>query len=135
MIAVVMAEPDAKTRVKDAITMLNYGFGKCSIYQDEKVLAKAVYAKVKKGMKEKAEGKVEKDFRYVDTDGANLSEIAKEVHMNEQEAPVKKGDQIGEVTYRLGEKTIGSVPVYAAENVGALTFSRAFLKILEKMMV
>lgn len=135
MIAVVMAEPDAKTRVKDAITMLNYGFGKCSIYQDEKVLAKAVYAKVKRGMKEKAEGKVEKDFRYVDTDGANLSEIAKEVHMNEQEAPVKKGDQIGEVTYRLGEKTIGSVPVYAAENVGALTFSRAFLKILEKMMV
>lgn len=135
MIAVVMAEPDAKTRVKDAITMLNYGFGKCSIYQDEKVLAKAVYAKVKRGMKEKAEGKAEKDFRYVDTDGANLSEIAKEVHMNEQEAPVKKGDQIGEVTYRLGEKTIGSVPVYAAENVGELTFSRAFLKILEKMMV
>ena len=36
MIAVVMAEPDSKTRIKDAIAMLNYGFGKCSIYQDEK---------------------------------------------------------------------------------------------------
>ena len=32
MIAVVMAEPDSKTRIKDAIAMLNYGFGKCSIY-------------------------------------------------------------------------------------------------------
>ena len=27
MIAVVMAEPDSKTRIKDAIAMLNYGFG------------------------------------------------------------------------------------------------------------
>lgn len=40
MIAVVMAEPDSKTRIKDAIAMLNYGFGKCSIYQDEKALEK-----------------------------------------------------------------------------------------------
>ncbi len=40
MIAVVMAEPDSKTRIKDAIAMLNYGVGKCSIYQDEKALEK-----------------------------------------------------------------------------------------------
>ena len=49
--------------------------------------------------------------------------------------PVKKGDQIGEVIYRLNEKTIGSVPVYATEGVGELTFGGAFLKILEEMMV
>ena len=46
-----------------------------------------------------------------------------------------KGDQIGEVIYRLNEKTIGSVPVYATEGVGELTFGGAFLKILEEMMV
>ena len=56
MIAVVMAEPDSKTRIKDAIAMLNYGFGKCSIYQDEKALEKIVYAEVKHGMQEKAKG-------------------------------------------------------------------------------
>ena len=50
MIAVVMAEPDSKTRIKDAIAMLNYGFGKCSIYQDEKALEKIVYAEVKHGL-------------------------------------------------------------------------------------
>lgn len=135
MIAVVMAEPDSKTRVKDAIAMLNYGFGKCSIYQDEKALGKIVYAEVKHGMQEKAKGETPEGFRYVDTSGSDLSAVEKEVRIQKQTAPVKKGDQIGEVIYRLNEKTIGSVPVYATEGVGELTFGGAFLKILEEMMV
>lgn len=135
MIAVVMAEPDSKTRVKDAIAMLNYGFGKCSIYQDEKALEKIVYAEVKHGMQEKAKGETLEGFRYVDTSGSDLSAVEKEVRIQKQTAPVKKGDQIGEVIYRLNEKTIGSVPVYATEGVGELTFGGAFLKILEEMMV
>ena len=135
MIAVVMAEPDSKTRIKDAIAMLNYGFGKCSIYQDEKALEKIVYAEVKHGMQEKAKGKTLEGFRYVDTSGSDLSAVEKEVQIQKQTAPIKKGDQIGEVIYRLNEKTIGSVPVYATEGVGELTFGGAFLKILEEMMV
>ena len=135
MIAVVMAEPDSKTRIKDAIAMLNYGFGKCSIYQDEKALEKIVYAEVKHGMQEKAKGETLEGFRYVDTSGSDLSAVEKEVQIQKQTAPVKKGDQIGEVIYRLNEKTIGSVPVYATEGVGKLTFGGAFLKILEEMMV
>ena len=135
MIAVVMAEPDSKTRIKDAIAMLNYGFGKCSIYQDEKALEKIVYAEVKHGMQEKAKGETLEGFRYVDTNGSDLSAVEKEVQIQKQTAPVKKGDQIGEVIYRLNEKTIGSVPVYATEGVAELTFGGAFLKILEEMMV
>ena len=135
MIAVVMAEPDSKTRIKDAIAMLNYGFGKCSIYQDEKAVEKIVYAEVKHGMQEKAKGETLEGFRYVDTSGSDLSAVEKEVQIQKQTAPVKKGDQIGEVIYRLNEKTIGSVPVYATEGVGELTFGGAFLKILEEMMV
>ena len=135
MIAVVMAEPDSKTRIKDAIAMLNYGFGKCSIYQDEKALEKIVYAEVKHGMQEKAKGETLEGFRYVDTSGSDLSAVEKEVQIQKQTAPGKKGDQIGEVIYRLNEKTIGSVPVYATEGVGELTFGGAFLKILEEMMV
>lgn len=135
MIAVVMAEPDSKTRVKDAIAMLNYGFGKCSIYQDERALEEIVYAEVKHGMQEKAKGETPEGFRYVDTSGSDLSAVEKEVRIQKQTAPVKKGDQIGEVIYRLNEKTIGSVPVYATEGVAELTFEGAFLKILEEMMV
>ena len=34
LIAVVMAAPTSKIRFKDAVTLLNYGFSVCSIYQD-----------------------------------------------------------------------------------------------------
>lgn len=84
MIAVVMAEPDSKTRVKDAIAMLNYGFGKCSIYQDERALEKVVYAEVKHGMQEKAKGETLEGFRYVDTSGSDLSAVEKEVQIQKQ---------------------------------------------------
>ena len=35
LIAVVMAAPDYKVRFQDAVSLLNYGFGKCNIYHDE----------------------------------------------------------------------------------------------------
>ena len=34
LIAVIMAAPDAKSRNADAVTLLNYGFGQCRLYQD-----------------------------------------------------------------------------------------------------
>ena len=37
MIAVIMAADDSKARMRDAIVLLNYGFGKCQKYQEDKV--------------------------------------------------------------------------------------------------
>ena len=36
LIAVIMAAPDHKQRFTDATTLLNYGFGKCNKYEEEK---------------------------------------------------------------------------------------------------
>ena len=78
LIAVIMAAPDSKMRVKDATTLLNYGFGKCTKYVDkEKGGLKAV--KVDGGTKEKVRIEPEAIFQYVDTTGANLSEIQKKL--------------------------------------------------------
>ncbi len=35
LIAAIMAAPDYKARFKDAVTLLNYGFGNCRLYKDE----------------------------------------------------------------------------------------------------
>lgn len=37
LIAVIMGAEDSKARFKDAVTLLNYGFGKCQMYTDEKM--------------------------------------------------------------------------------------------------
>lgn len=135
MIAVVMAEPDSKTRVKDAIAMLNYGFGKCNRYVDEKVLEKKVSAKVTKGIEKQVEGEVKDSFRYIDVNGADLSQIQKKTKLNKVKAPVKKGDVIGKVVYTLNGEAIGEVPVKAKENVGKMTFAAALMDVVAKLMV
>lgn len=135
MIAVVMAEPDSKTRVKDAIAMLNYGFSKCAIYEDETVTDQTFTADVKKGSKKEVNGKAEKGFSYVDTEGTSFSEIKKEIVLKELSAPVKKGEVIGSVTYSAEEKTLGEVPIIATEAVEKLTYWRAVVEIMEAFVV
>lgn len=132
MIAVVMAEPDAKSRTKDAIKLLNYGFGRCNSYQDDNVLDEPVYAEVKKGKEDKVTGMCEEKFQYVDFDNADFSQIRKEVEMETLNAPVEKGDEIGKVSYFLNDNLIGEVPVLAETSVGKMKFTDAVSEILEK---
>ena len=132
MIAVVMAEPDAKSRTKDAIKLLNYGFGRCNSYQDDNVLDEPVYAEVKKGKEDKVTGMCEEKFQYVDFDNEDFSQIRKEVEMETLNAPVEKGDEIGKVSYFLNDNLIGEVPVLAETSVGKMKFTDAVSEILEK---
>ena len=53
LIASVMAAPDPKTRFRDAASLFNYGFSKCTLYLDE-ALETLPPVKVRKGMKEEA---------------------------------------------------------------------------------
>ena len=135
MIAVVMAEPDSKTRVKDAIAMLNYGFGKCSRFVDENVLEEPVYAEVIRGINKQVEGEAKDSFQYVDVTGADLSAVTKETTVKQLDAPVRKGDTIGKVSYKLNGEKIGEAAIYAKEDVGAMTFFSALLDVLEEMTV
>lgn len=132
MIAVVMGEPDSKTRTKDVITMLNHGFGKCNTYTDENVLDEKIYAEIIKGKEDTVEGVCDDGFKYVDFDGKNLSEIEKTIEMKKVEAPVEKGDMIGKVIYSLENEQIGTVPVLAKESVKRQTFVDAICEVLEK---
>ena len=47
LIAVVMAADTSKERFADAVKMMNYGFGKCQVYSDEKPM-KTKYSSCKK---------------------------------------------------------------------------------------
>ena len=131
LIAVIMAAPDSKMRVKDATTLLNYGFGKCTKYVDkEKGGLKAV--KVDGGTKEKVRIEPEAIFQYVDTTGANLSEIQKKLVLKKGlSAPLKKGTTVGKLVYTLQEETIGTVPVRTTEKIDKITYGYVLKKVLK----
>ena len=125
MIAVIMAADDSKARMRDAIALLNYGFGKCQKYQEDKV-NKIPNVPVKHGVEKEVSAAQMETFSYVDVTGADLSAIKRNMKLKESvTAPVRQGDKIGEVTYSLNGKEIGKVDVLATEDVEEISYGSA----------
>lgn len=117
LLAVVMGAPDAKVRFKDAAALLDYGFGKCNLYLDENRIDPDPVP-IKGGVKEEVACRYTGEFRYLDTEGKNLSQIEKKiVYMKNLQAPVKKGDIVGEAQYLLDGKVVGTTDIVAAKSV------------------
>lgn len=135
MIAVVMAEPDAKTRLKDAIAMLNYGFSTCSVYTDETVTKKTFEIPVTKGQEKVVSGKAQTPFTYTDTEGINFEKIERNTTIYPTQAPIKKGDVIGYIEYKYGDKTLGQIPVLAEEDVAKMTYKRAIRYLFDRALL
>lgn len=134
MIAVIMAAETSKDRTKDAIALLNYGFGKCSVYQEEEA-EKTPDIPVKGGVKETARTAQEELFSYVDTSGANLSSIERKIEMKKSiKAPVKEGQEAGTVRYYLDGKEIGSVRILTTEKVKKMSYPDAVENTVEKFL-
>ena len=117
LIAVVMGAPDNNNRVKDAQTLLTYGFNICDLYIDanSEDLAPIV---VEGGVADAVELRFFSEFRYLDTVGSDLSKVEKVLELPKcVEAPVKEGSQAGRARYYLNGTEIGSVPILFAESV------------------
>ena len=65
----------------------------------------------------------EGEFTYLDTAGANLSSVTKEIKLSEKlDAPLAKGDAAGEAQYFLDGKQIGSVKILVDRDVAKAGF-------------
>ena len=96
LIAVIMGAEDSKARFKDAVTLLNYGFGKCQMYTDENMPSLDPIS-VTGGIQESISLEYEKKFTYLDTTGANLNAVTSRLQIPDKvNAPVKKGDTVGQ---------------------------------------
>lgn len=132
LIAVIMAAEDSKTRFKDATTLLNYGFGKCQLYEDtEPPELSAV--EVKGGVQDTVDCAYSAPFSYLDTTGADLSGITRRVELAEAlDAPVQKEQTIGKLVYELNGAEIGSVDIIAVDAIEKAGYLDYLKKILER---
>lgn len=135
MIAVVMAAEDSKARVRDATALLNYGFGKCKVYKEDAPQETGLVP-VRRSVEKNIHTKQEAPFSYVDTTGADFSDIEREVHMEEKvKAPVKEGDKVGEAVYLLGGKEIGRIDIVAAEQAEKITYKSAWKEAIGQLLL
>ncbi len=135
LIAVILGGENSKQRFQDATKLLNYGFGKCQVYEDNDP-PKLKPAEVQGGVKEQILCEYADTFRYLDTSGANLAGVTKKTQMKQSvKAPVKKGQIVGELVYKLGEKEIGRVEILAKESCKKAEFLDYLKKVMQKIRV
>lgn len=134
MIAVIMGAPDSKTRFKDATTLLNHGFAKCMKYIDEG-LEKLESVEIKNGT-EKTVNIKQEPFEYIDTEGHDLLKIEKKIKINKKiTAPIKSGEQVGEMEYYIGDERLGSTPIVAIESIGKMNYKTAIEDIINMLFL
>ena len=135
LIAVVMGAENYKIRFSDCEKLLNYGFSKAHYYEDTQQ-GEFVPMTVKKGVQTEVSVGYERKFKYLDLEGNDLSKIRKEENLPEfVEAPLQKGDKVGEVTYFLGDKNIGSINIVAKESIEEAVFFDYFQRAWGKWLL
>ncbi|MBQ4529688.1 MAG: D-alanyl-D-alanine carboxypeptidase [Lachnospiraceae bacterium] len=132
LIAVIMGAPDSKVRFQEAVTLLNYGYEKCKLYSDENTDTLSPVP-VTFGVENSVSCKYQSSFQYLDTSGADLNNIEKEIIMKEvHQAPITKGDIAGKAIYKLNGKEIGNVPILYSASIKKMQFSDCFKKIFQQ---
>lgn len=111
LIAVVMGAQDSKSRNNDAQALLTYGFGVCRLYTDSNQDILPPLA-VEGGVEKSVPIKYEKEFRYLDIGGSDLSAVEKVLDLpGKAQAPALEGNEAGRVRYLLNGQEIGSVAI------------------------
>ena len=135
LIAAIMAAPDYKTRFRDAMTLLNYGYGNCRMYRDESIPALEPVL-VKGGVKDTVKAEYRGEFTYLALHGEDFSKISRELIVDQSlQAPVNKGDVLGYLIYKLGEEELGRVAIEASEMVEKAGFADYWRKVLKHCFI
>lgn len=117
LISVIMASPNGKTRVSDSIALLNYGYGICSLYHDNNMPSIDVIP-IKGGIRSDISVEYSSQMNYLFTDKYDASLIESHAeYLEDLEAPVQKGDVVGQLTYTYDGKFMDSVDIIASESI------------------
>mgnify|MGYP004475460835 FL=1 len=135
LIAVVMAAPNSKTRFKDAISLLNYGYGVVDIYRDNAWLSQEKIV-VHGGKSDSVKCRKNNEFVYVFTEDTDTGRIrCTEEYADGLEAPVYEGDVVGQMVYELDGNILGTIDIVAADTVEKAGLGDCIRSTMMKMLL
>lgn len=135
LIAVVMAAPNSKTRFKDAISLLNYGYGVVDIYRDNAWLSQEKIV-VHGGKSDSVTCRKNNEFVYVFTEDTDTGRIkCTEEYADGLDAPVYEGDVVGQMVYELDGNILGTIDIVAAGTVEKAGLGDCIRSTMMKMLL
>lgn len=131
LIAVIMGAETKDIRNRDACRLLDYGYSLCQKYTDNNVIEEDKIS-IDKGTSSYVTIKTDSQFDGILLNGEKAEDVIKKlIFPDDLCAPIKKGDELGQMCYYAGDRYIGSAKIYAAENVDSMNIKYAFLKVLK----
>lgn len=116
LIAVVMKAPSTKVRFAEASKLLDYGFNKFAFKQFANKGDSLDTIEVTKGVKPTVDIEFEENCGCLIEKG-NEDKVEQVLNLEPIQAPIEKGQKVGEVNFILDSKTINSVNLIAKESV------------------
>ena len=135
LIAVIMGADTKEIRNSEAGKLLDFGFAKCSIYNDTETLPADLKIPVLNGIKENVSFEPITDNQFVLVDEKPEMVIKEIVLYNNLEAPLYEGDVVGVVQYSYDGKVIHEEYIYAAENIEKLSYFQSLKGLFEKTLM
>lgn len=134
LIAVIMRAPSTAIRFKDARKLLDYGFSK---YSSVKLSTKDEIIKevqVEKGTNQYINAIYNDDKYYIVPKGTE-DNLTQEINIPDTiQAPINKGDKIGEIIYSYNGDIIDTVDVVSEQDVKKMTFLNISSLILKRWL-
>lgn len=133
IIAVVMGEPDSKTRNAEVTSMLDYAFAQYeveTVLSTDSVLGKK---KVDKGEEEYATIVPTKNINLLYKKTDNRKNVTYNVKVNDLKAPIKKGDIVGIVEVKDGDTILNTIDVTITNDIKKANVFKIYLRNLKNI--
>lgn len=134
LIAVVLGSSTGKERFNDATKLLNYGFANFSVYTPNDINLEISNVEVTKGKENQVALEVLPIESIVLPKG-EASKLEPIINICESvEAPVEKGQPLGNITYKLGNESVAKTDIVAADSVEDIHFGGIFEILLKAFL-
>ncbi len=130
LIAVIMAAPTRDIRNAAATALLDFGFANYGVYRAEGGTLSDI--SVKGGVERNCPAQFGA-FSCVLKKSEMKGVSATSEYQNTLKAPVRAGDKIGRVVYKIGEREVGSVDIFASQGVEKINFWGIFARMIAKV--
>ncbi|NSL50449.1 D-alanyl-D-alanine carboxypeptidase family protein [Calidifontibacillus erzurumensis] len=131
VIAVVMGASTPKDRNRQITKMLDYAFSQYKthpMYERNQPIAKV---KVSKGDKSSINAVTSEPISLLTKKGENIDNIKQELVIHEEiKAPIQKGDELGKLILKKGDKIVVESPLVADKDVKAASWWKLFKRMM-----
>lgn len=132
LIAVVLGAPSTAERFGSAAKLLDYGFANYSVVKGDELVGSIPNLPVQSGTADTVPVALEGNPNYIAKKG-NADKVDKEINTNTIcMAPIKKGDVVGQVVFRIDGEKIGENNIVAIADVDRIGFFDLFIKNMKK---